>query len=188
MLVFAWLLTFCVTVYIILSVFNSVHFTGLCVFVWVQPVLQDNMVNTVLASVCVRTGAPVIARPASAPARPAGLVPPASQVSLRFNFCVHLSLSSRVNVWGENLSVYMRSEVFFPSLLECEEGRYGENCTQACSCTNGGRCDRVTGSCACLPGWMGELCHSGDFLNFTSAPSHDSILVLIEHFFSFGLS
>lgn len=54
-------------------------------YVCVQPVLQDDMGNTALASVCVRTQALVIASPASAPARPAGLEPPVSWVSLRFN-------------------------------------------------------------------------------------------------------
>lgn len=46
--------------------------------VWVQPVLQDNMGNTVLVNVCVETKALVIAWLASAPARLAGPEPPVS--------------------------------------------------------------------------------------------------------------
>lgn len=46
------------------------------------------MENSVLASVCVRTEARVMERLASAPARPAGLGPPVSEVRLRLNLIV----------------------------------------------------------------------------------------------------
>lgn len=72
--------------------------------------------------------------------------------------------------WSNILS--FSPDVSFPTLLECEEGHYGENCTQTCSCVNRGRCDKVTGRCVCQPGWVGELCQSGDFLSFTLAPLH----------------
>lgn len=94
--------------------------------------------------------------------------PPVSFCSLQCQGKTPLYLSLRCN-----------SHLWFPflSLLECEEGYYGEDCAQVCSCTNGGRCDRVTGGCVCLPGWTGELCQSGDFLNIASALLHCSISV-----------
>lgn len=64
----------------------------------------------------------------------------------------------------------------FPSVPECEEGRYGKNCTEVCRCMNGGRCDRVTGKCVCLRGWTGDLCQSGDFLYL-----QHSYFIIIEY-------
>lgn len=70
----------------------------------------------------------------------------------------------------------------FFALLECEDGHYGENCTQTCSCVNGGRCDTVTGRCVCPPGWVGELCQSGEFMDFPVAPLHKYILLSLFNF------
>lgn len=38
--------------------------------------------------------------------------------------------------------------------LHCNEGWYGKNCAQKCTCLNGGRCDHITGKCNCTAGWQ----------------------------------
>jgi len=43
----------------------------------------------------------------------------------------------------------------------CPTGRWGENCTDTCSCVRG-ECDRVTGTCDCPPGYTGVSCQSGE--------------------------
>lgn len=40
----------------------------------------------------------------------------------------------------------------------CEEGRYGINCHQICSCENNATCSPFDGTCTCLAGWSGEKC------------------------------
>lgn len=40
----------------------------------------------------------------------------------------------------------------------CPAPTYGHNCSQTCSCFNGGSCDPVHGQCRCGPGWMGPTC------------------------------
>ena len=40
----------------------------------------------------------------------------------------------------------------------CESGYFGGNCTQLCTCENGGSCDSSNGDCACLAGWQGANC------------------------------
>ena len=46
--------------------------------------------------------------------------------------------------------------------LECEEGKYGGNCTETCACetVNGNTksCDHVSGECTCNAGWEGITC------------------------------
>ena len=43
----------------------------------------------------------------------------------------------------------------------CPEGFYGIGCQQRCLCSNGGRCDHVTGDCNCTAGWTGFSCERG---------------------------
>ncbi|CAL1545513.1 unnamed protein product [Lymnaea stagnalis] len=42
---------------------------------------------------------------------------------------------------------------------ECEEGFYGANCSQQCKCGDHYQCDKVNGSCHCLPYWNGSNCN-----------------------------
>ncbi|VDM82769.1 unnamed protein product [Strongylus vulgaris] len=45
----------------------------------------------------------------------------------------------------------------------CPIGFYGPSCAKKCQCTDGLRCDVVTGDCTkkCPPGYMGERCDKG---------------------------
>jgi len=147
--------------------------------VCVQPVLQDVMGNIVTASVCVKLVF-VIAWVATAPAHRDGLgllVSLVSSTIRTMDYTVRkFSFFKKNRCSPDVLRIQHLCETFpfliihffqvnsFHSFLECEEGLYGENCTQICRCANDGRCDRVTGKCVCLPGWIGELCQSGDFL------------------------
>ncbi|GMR39068.1 hypothetical protein PMAYCL1PPCAC_09263, partial [Pristionchus mayeri] len=40
----------------------------------------------------------------------------------------------------------------------CDQGSFGAGCAGKCACSNGGRCDPVTGACSCAPGWRGKKC------------------------------
>ncbi|KAL3836485.1 hypothetical protein ACJMK2_021917, partial [Sinanodonta woodiana] len=44
--------------------------------------------------------------------------------------------------------------------MKCKEGRYGDNCTDRCSCsiTNTNSCNPENGSCSCKTGWTGSKC------------------------------
>ncbi|KAL5014723.1 hypothetical protein ScPMuIL_008993 [Solemya velum] len=44
--------------------------------------------------------------------------------------------------------------------LECEDYKYGINCSETCQCTmdQTETCDKVSGYCTCSDGWMGTLC------------------------------
>ena len=41
--------------------------------------------------------------------------------------------------------------------IKCPYGSYGQNCTEACNCQNGGNCDHISGACNCTPGWRGPM-------------------------------
>ena len=45
--------------------------------------------------------------------------------------------------------------------LECPAGTFGTDCSQKCSCLNGGICDKKTGGCDCGLGWTGKYCEEG---------------------------
>ena len=51
--------------------------------------------------------------------------------------------------------------------LACEDGYFGDMCTQKCSknCNQAGICNKTTGFCldGCQAGWMGDFCDSGKF-------------------------
>ncbi|XP_075873167.1 N-acetylglucosamine-1-phosphodiester alpha-N-acetylglucosaminidase isoform X2 [Nelusetta ayraudi] len=40
----------------------------------------------------------------------------------------------------------------------CPAGSYGDGCSRACACLNGGSCDPVSGRCSCPPGFHGDTC------------------------------
>lgn len=44
----------------------------------------------------------------------------------------------------------------------CPQGRFGEGCSQVCSCSNNATCDHITGRCLCTAGWMGPTCQQGN--------------------------
>eukprot|EP00058_Branchiostoma_floridae_P001874 XP_002587362.1 hypothetical protein BRAFLDRAFT_231364 [Branchiostoma floridae] len=49
---------------------------------------------------------------------------------------------------------------------QCEEGKFGEDCTETCHCLDDVACDRVTGHCpndTCAGGWVGEICQDSEF-------------------------
>lgn len=50
----------------------------------------------------------------------------------------------------------------YVSQLACHEGTYGRHCKGRCKCSNGGRCDTITGTCECLPGFLGANCSIGE--------------------------
>ncbi len=39
-----------------------------------------------------------------------------------------------------------------------QDNNWGSDCSEPCSCLNGGRCHPQTGACECLPGWTGPEC------------------------------
>ncbi|XP_068585977.1 N-acetylglucosamine-1-phosphodiester alpha-N-acetylglucosaminidase-like isoform X4 [Cebidichthys violaceus] len=41
---------------------------------------------------------------------------------------------------------------------ECLPGYFGDGCRHTCMCFNGATCDRVSGRCTCLPGFLAGLC------------------------------
>lgn len=51
---------------------------------------------------------------------------------------------------------------FFIFLLACQNGFYGEGCSEMCNDTCTG-CNNINGSCdsGCLQGWKGGFCHIG---------------------------
>ena len=50
-------------------------------------------------------------------------------------------------------------EIFFV-LLVCTNGTFGFGCKEVCKCVMESTvdCDRVSGSCSCKAGFMGEIC------------------------------
>lgn len=38
----------------------------------------------------------------------------------------------------------------------CPFGSFGINCSQECTCRNGGLCDHISGQCQCMAGYIGE--------------------------------
>lgn len=48
----------------------------------------------------------------------------------------------------------------------CPSGKFGVNCSQNCSCLNGGECRRHDGACKCRPGWIGIYCTEGKRARF----------------------
>lgn len=50
----------------------------------------------------------------------------------------------------------------FILILECKDGFYGIRCEEKCSCkqNNTIECNRINGSCTCMPGWEGSDCET----------------------------
>ena len=57
--------------------------------------------------------------------------------------------------------------VFISCSQKCQSGKFGTNCSRACSCQNGALCSFMDGSCTCTAGWQGrncsEVCSKGKY-------------------------
>ena len=49
------------------------------------------------------------------------------------------------------------------TFTECDDGKFGQNCTKDCHCEDEVACSKTTGRCPsdCLSGWVGDDCHTG---------------------------
>lgn len=56
--------------------------------------------------------------------------------------------------------VYCLICLFSIYLTECEEGSFGNECSETCSCeeANTKTCNSIDGTCECKPGWMMPNC------------------------------
>jgi len=47
--------------------------------------------------------------------------------------------------------------------VECDDGYFGENCTEKCHCSDGDICSKENGLCPsnCAAGWNGTSCQDG---------------------------
>ncbi|KAK1900979.1 50S ribosomal protein L30, partial [Dissostichus eleginoides] len=43
----------------------------------------------------------------------------------------------------------------------CRANHYGPDCAETCECHNSSQCDRRSGRCSCLHGWIGLSCREG---------------------------
>lgn len=53
--------------------------------------------------------------------------------------------------------------------LPCPEGFWGANCSNTCTCKNGGTCVPENGNCVCAPGFRGPSCQRRE-AHYTPAP------------------
>ena len=71
----------------------------------------------------------------------------------------------------KNVFQCVQYTVFKYFFVACEDGYFGDMCTQKCSenCNQAGICNKTTGVCldGCQPGWMGDFCDSGIFQFYT---------------------
>ena len=47
----------------------------------------------------------------------------------------------------------------------CPPGRYGANCRLTCYCYGRSKCNHITGSCICPPGYHGYGCWQGTYVH-----------------------
>lgn len=52
--------------------------------------------------------------------------------------------------------------------VACPIGRYGNQCSSVCMCTNNATCHHRDGTCLCPPGWAGSDCSSCEYLTIHS--------------------
>ena len=74
----------------------------------------------------------------------------------------------------------MVHHLIFVYLQACDPGYYGHGCMAMCSehCAgNDKACNHINGTCdmGCIPGYRGDLCIQGDYVNNTS-------LLSVRHF------
>lgn len=71
---------------------------------------------------------------------------------------------------------------------KCEEGSYGENCSEICNCKNNSSCDPQTGTCACARGWEGPDCSQPCKAGFYGIGCKEKCPVVSGKMFCFALS
>ena len=71
-----------------------------------------------------------------------------------------------VDMWNNSLSNIKSSFIkYIYSLLECQRGTYGINCSGLCGhCSDLSECSHIDGSCltGCDDGYHGRLCDKGN--------------------------
>lgn len=70
-----------------------------------------------------------------------------------------------------NCAKKLKFSLFF--ILGCNTGYFGFQCAQVCGCKHNSKCDPVTGTCRCQPGWSGQFCDKG-LTYFTYLDIHKS--------------
>jgi hypothetical protein len=58
----------------------------------------------------------------------------------------------------------LQLHISFALPLHCPIDLYGPHCQKMCKCMNGGRCDSMTGTCDCPPGFIRADCSQSKFL------------------------
>lgn len=66
--------------------------------------------------------------------------------------------------------------------LECNQGKYGYNCTEHCGHCYNSSCNPVNGSCltGCKPGYYGNLCQQGKRPHYTLKNVYKILLSVFE--------
>lgn len=63
---------------------------------------------------------------------------------------------------GDEMGLTAVSLCLSACVIECPPGTFGANCQLKCDCRNNGSCDRLTGTCLCIPGYYGRQCENGE--------------------------
>lgn len=72
--------------------------------------------------------------------------------------------------------------------LPCSEGFWGANCSNTCTCKNGGTCIPENGNCVCAPGFRGPSCQRREAHCPPAPPVSSSDLGTPHHHHPVGLA